>query len=172
MRKCNTFADFAASYHDRLQALGRVQGLLFRQQRGDRVTFDELIEAELAAQSANGRDRGRVTLDGPKGVGLSSGTVQTLAMAVHELTTNAVKYGALKQPNGHLTIRWRQEPSEETGEPWLHIDWKGQTSVGCTGQGRQLIERALPYQFDARTTFALEADGAHCTISLPVASTS
>jgi two-component sensor histidine kinase len=173
MRKSDTFADFAASYRDRLQALARVQSLLFRQQRGERVTFDELIEAELVAQSVNGGDRGRVTLDGPKGVRLLSGTVQTLAMAVHELTTNAVKYGALKQPNGHLTIRWRQETSEETGEPWLHVDWKESgvevpTSVGGTGQGRELIERALPYQFGARTTFALEADGVHCTISLPV----
>jgi len=176
MRKSDTFAQFEAKYHDRLQALGRAQGLLFRQQRGgDRVTFDELIETELAAQSVNGS--GRVTLDGPTGVGLPSGTVQTLAMAVHELATNAVKYGALQQPNGHLNIRWGQETSEETGEPWLHVDWKESgvevpTSVGGTGQGRELIEGALPYQFGARTTFALEADGVHCTISLPVASTS
>jgi two-component sensor histidine kinase len=173
MRKSNTFVDFSTSYHDRLQALARVQTLLFRQQRGDRVTFDELIETELAAQSANGGDGGQVALDGPKGVALLSGTVQALAMAVHELATNAVKYGALKQPNGRLTIRWRQEISEERGERWLHVDWKESgvevpPSVGGTGQGRELIERALPYQFGARTTFALEADGVHCTISLPM----
>jgi two-component system, chemotaxis family, CheB/CheR fusion protein len=36
-----------------------------------------------------------------------------------------------------------------------------------TGQERELIERALPYQFDAQTTFAMEADGVHCSISLP-----
>jgi two-component system CheB/CheR fusion protein len=177
MRKCNTFADFGASYHDRLRALAHVQSLLFRKECGKGVTFDELIEAELVSQAVSGGDGGRVTLDGPKGIRLLSGTVQTLAMALHELTTNAVKYGALKQPNGHLTIRWRQEPSEETGEPWLHIDWKESgvevpTTVGGTGQGRELIERALPYQFDARTTFALDADGVHCTISLAVASTS
>jgi two-component sensor histidine kinase len=177
MRKSSSFADFSTKYHDRIEALARVQGLLFRQRGGDAVTFDELIEAELVAQAVDGGDGGRVTLDGPTGVQLLSGTVQTLAMALHELTTNAVKYGALKQPNGHLTIRWRQETSEETGEPWLHIDWKESgvempTSVGGTGQGRELIERALPYQFDARTTFALEADGVHCTISLPAASTS
>src|SRR5262249_27463082 len=70
MRKSSTFADFAASYHDRLRALGRVQSLLLRQQKGERVTFDELVEDELAALSVNGGDRGRVTLDGPKGVGL------------------------------------------------------------------------------------------------------
>ncbi len=174
MRKSD---DFGASFHDRLRALGRVQDLLLRQQRGDQVTFDELIEVELAALSVNGGDRGRVTLDGPKGVRLPTDTLQTLAVAVHELITNAVKYGALKQPNGHLTIRWRQEISEERGEPWLHIDWKESgveipTAVGGTGQGRALIERVLPDQFGARTTFALDADGVHCTISLPVDLTS
>jgi two-component sensor histidine kinase len=94
-------------------------------------------------------------------------------MAVQELITNAIKYGALKQPNGHVTIRWHQETSEERGGSWLHVDWKESgvempTSVGGTGQGREMIERALPYQFGARTTFALEADGVHCTISLPL----
>jgi two-component sensor histidine kinase len=173
MRKSNTLDDFAASYRGRLQALARVQSLLFRQQRGGRVTFDELIEAELAPHLVDGGDGGQVTLDGPKGIGLLSGTVQMLAMAVHELATNAIKYGALKQPNGHLTIRWHQEASEERGEPRLHVDWKETgvevpTSAGGTGQGRELIERGLPYQFGARTTFALEADGVHCTISLPV----
>jgi two-component sensor histidine kinase len=96
-------------------------------------------------------------------------------MALHELLTNAVKYGALKQPNGHLTIRWRREILSESGKPWLHLDWKesgvempplGAKPHG-SGQGRELIERVLPYQFDAQTTFAMEADGVHCTISLP-----
>jgi len=86
--------------------------------------------------------------------------------------SNVVKYGALKQPNGHLTVRWRQETLAESGKPWLHLDWK-ESGVEMppwgagTGQGRELIERALPYQFGAQTTFALEADGVHCTISLP-----
>jgi hypothetical protein len=64
----------------------------------------------------------------------------------------------------------------ESGKPWLHLDWKesgvempplGAAPMG-SGQGRELIEQALPYQFGAKTTFALEADGVHCTISLPV----
>src|SRR5215468_10780652 len=89
--------------------------------------------------------------------------------------SNAVKYGALKQPNGHLTIRWRQETSGDRGKRWLHLDWKesgvempplGANRQGA-GQGRELIEQVLPYQFAARTTFAMEADGVHCTISLP-----
>ena len=171
MRTSNTFDDFKVSYHDRLEVLGRAQGLLFGKKEGGRVTFDELLNSELAAQSVRVGENGSVTLDGPKGVRLRSGTVQTLAMVLHELVTNAVKYGALKQPNGHLTVRW-QETSAEGGKPWLHLDWK-ESGVEMpplgpgTGQGRELIERTLPYQFDAQTTFALEADGVHCTISLP-----
>ena len=171
LKTSNTFEDFKVRYRDRLGTLGRAQGLLFSKKEGGRVTFDELLDSELAAQSVRAGENS-VTLDGPKGVRLRSGTVQTLAMVLHELVTNAVKYGALKQPNGHLTIRWWQETSAETGKPWLHLDWK-ESGVempplsGGTGQGRELIERALPYQFGAPTTFALEADGVHCTISLP-----
>jgi two-component system CheB/CheR fusion protein len=173
LRTSNTFDDFKARYHDRLDVLGRVQGLLFRKNDGGRVTFDELIETELSAQSILVGVGGAVTLDGPKDIPLRSGTVQTFAMVLHELVTNAVKYGALKQPNGHLTIRWRQETSAESGKPFLHLDWK-ESGVEMppfpqhTGQGRELIEKALPYQFDAQTTFAMEPDGVHCTISLPI----
>jgi two-component system, chemotaxis family, CheB/CheR fusion protein len=79
-------------------------------------------------------------------------------MALHELMTNAVKYGALKQPNRHITVRWRQETLAESGKPWLHLDWKesgveipplGARPQG-SGQGRELIKRVLPYQFDAQ----------------------
>ena len=97
-------------------------------------------------------------------------------MALHELMTDAAKYGALKQPNGHLSIRWRQDTLIESSKPWLHLDWKesgvemppSDARPQGSGQGRELIERVLPYQFEARTTFALEPDGVHCTISLPV----
>ncbi len=172
LRTSKTFDEFKARYHERLQALGRAQGLLSGNKEG-RVTFDELLNAELAAQSIGVGKNGSVTLDGPKGIPLRSGTVQTLAMVMHELVANAVKYGALKQPNGHLTVRWHLETRGEGGKPWLHLDWKESgvempPSPKATGQGRALIEQALPYQFAAYTTFSLEEDGVHCTISLPV----
>jgi two-component sensor histidine kinase len=170
LKTSDTFDEFKVRYRDRLGALGRAQGLLSSKKEGGRITFDELLSSELAAQCVRVGENS-VTLDGPKGVRLRSGTVQTLAMVLHELVTNAVKHGALKQPNGHLTVRW-QETSAESGKPWLHLDWKESgvkmPPLGAgIGQGRELIERALPYQFGAQTTFALEADGVHCTISLP-----
>jgi two-component sensor histidine kinase len=175
LKASKTFDDFEASFEDRLEVQGRTQGLLFRAKDGGRVIFDELINTELAAHSVRVAESGPVTLDGPKGVQLRSGIVQPLVMALHELVTNAVKYGALKQPNAHLTVPWRQETLAESGKSWLHLDWK-ENGVDMppldakpegTGQGRELIERVLPYQFDAQTTFAMEADGVHCTIALP-----
>jgi len=167
-----TLDAFKASFSERLMALSRVQGLLSRATPGDGVAFDELLESELSAQSAG--KAGRVTVDGPRGVVVRSLSVQALAMALHELTTNAIKYGALGQKNGLLNIRWRVEA--EKGSRWIDIDWKEsgvdmvRSLAGSTGNGsgRRLIEDALPYQFGARTTFAIEADGVHCTIALPI----
>ena len=164
--------DFRNRFRERLNALARVQGLLSRLNDHDRVTFDELVRTELSAMDGSSD---RVLLDGPDGVRLRSSTVQTLAMALHELATNAVKYGALGQPDGHLAIRWWLEHSAADGEPMLHIDWR-ETGVVMpddwasrrSGQGRELIERALPYQLSARTAYALGPDGVHCTIAIPV----
>ncbi|MGR6329187.1 PAS domain-containing protein [Sphingomonas sp. XXL09] len=167
-------ADFHARFEDRMTALSRVHGLLSRLGEHDRIGFDQLIRGEMEAMSG---DPARVTLDGPAGIRLRSSTVQMLALALHELATNAVKYGALGQPGARLTIRWHWTPPEADGRPWLTIDWREQgvtmppPGQGGAGQGRDLIERALPYQLDADTRFTLTADGVHCIIALPVSET-
>lgn len=166
-------ADFRLRFGDRLQSLARVQGLLSRLEDTDRVAFDELIRTELAAMDGVGA---HVTLEGPAGIRLRSSTVQTLAMALHELATNALKYGALRQPGGRLQVAWHMTAADRPGKPELHIRWTesgvampaaGARAQG-SGQGRELIEKALPYQLKARTSFALTPDGVHCTIVIPV----
>ena len=168
--------DFHSRFRDRLEALARVQGLLSRLTDVDRVTFDDLIRTELSAMNDT---LDRVTLDGPSDIRLRSSTVQTLAMALHELATNAVKYGALGQPAAQLTVTWSLGDKGADGRPWLHVDWResgvqmptnGIASRG-TGQGRELIERALPYQLGAKTTYVHGPHGVHCTISIPVSGT-
>ena len=168
----HTLDEVKSSLRDRLMALARVQGLLSRAAPGNGVAFDELLDSELSAHSA---EKGvNATVDGPGGVVLRSTSVQALAMALHELTTNAVKYGALRQGSGSLHVQWRVQ--DENGSPWIHVDWKEsgvempQANKGSTGagNGRRLIEDALPYQFGAKTTFEIEPDGVHCTIALPL----
>ncbi|MEQ5786837.1 PAS domain S-box protein [Erythrobacter sp. NFXS35] len=172
IRASADLADFKDRFGHRLEALSRVQALLSRLNDSDRITFDELIDAELRA--LDGRV-GQVILDGPDGVRLRSSTVQTLAMALHELATNAIKHGALSQPAAKLHISWSLLCDPGSEYPLLRIDWR---EMGVTmppdvaqrpgGHGRELIEQALPYQLDAKTSFTLHPDGVHCTILLPV----
>lgn len=175
MRSSADLEEFDAKFRSRLDAMARVQGLLSRLGSGDRIAFDELIETEIAA--LDGEDAaGKIRLEGPRGIRLRSSTVQTLALALHELGANALKHGALAQEGARLEVVWSFEKDGEGGRPWLHIDWResGVTMPQApgpgprSGDGRELIEHALPYQLGARTNFSLKADGAHCTLALPV----
>jgi two-component system CheB/CheR fusion protein len=160
----------------RLHALARTQGLLSR--RGEaKVTFNDLLTQELAAHVDLAEDGApaQVTLTGPPDIPLPSSIVQTLSLGLHELATNATKYGALATSEGHLHVQWHVEVRE--GTPLLGIEWvesgvaampePGAAPVG-SGYGRELIESALPYQLGARTTFAFGTDGIRCTIEVPI----
>lgn len=177
LKGSNSLEDFRRRIDQRLGALARVQGLLSRR-GGHRVAFDTLLREELSAHvgplDAGGASQ--VSLEGPPGVPLENSLVQTFALALHELATNAVKYGALATPNGRLRVHWTVHTTA-AGVERLHVDWRetGVTDlpgpesapVG-SGYGRELIERALPYQLGATTTYGFATDGVHCTIEVDV----
>ena len=175
LRSSQDLNDFGRQFGERISSLSRVQALLARLEEDDRISFDELIGSELAALGGqNHQLNGQVRLHGPKGIALRSSTVHILALAIHELFTNALKYGALRQPEGNLTISWRLE--SEVVPRRLHVDWRESGIIVPAqdappqggGAGRELIERALPYQLGAETTYTVETDGIRCTIALPV----
>ena len=95
-RGAGSLEEFEAKFRCRLAAMARVQGLLSRLGSEDRIAFDELLATELSALNGEESD-GKIRLEGPRGISLRSSTVQTLALALHELGTNALKYGALGQ---------------------------------------------------------------------------
>ena len=174
IRTSSDLQDFRTRFGDRMAALARVQGLLSRVTDVNRVTFDELIRTEMKAMGGDGLER--ISLSGPTGVRLRSSMVQTLAMVIHELATNAVKYGALGQPQARLAVSWALTPVNAGEKPRLHIEWR---ESGVTmpakpadgsrkGQGRTLIEEALPYQFNAEVSYVLGPDGLHCGLSIPI----
>ncbi|WP_455179079.1 PAS domain S-box protein [Azospirillum melinis] len=176
-----TLADFGARFDQRLAALGRVQGLL---SRGSEQTVDlaELLRLELRAHGldAGAGDVDKLTLSGPE-VPLPARIVQTLALALHELMTNAVKHGALKIPDGHLTIAWEEiivdaPVGDRAPDHRLRLDWMEASAASSRngpparrGFGRELIEDVLPYELDARTDLVFAPDGVRCTIELPLA---
>ena len=105
--------------------------------------------------------------------------MQTFALGLHELATNAVKYGALSRPEGRLLVRWSLV-NGPTGDWRLRVEWHesgvpvSSPSDGSPlrqGYGRELIERALPYQLGAETSYELTPEGVRCTITLPISTT-
>jgi two-component sensor histidine kinase len=164
-------AEFQAAFSQRLQALARVQGVLSRAEQ-EPVTLNSLLDLELEALAAP-EQRSRITLNGPQ-IALPKSVVQTLSMALHELATNATKYGALVADGGRLEVNWRETRSAAGRRLFLEwiedgLDLERELQGPMTkGFGRKLIEEALPYSHGARTRFELSRSGARCTIDLPL----
>ena len=153
----------------RLATLGRVQGFLSRVENWS-LDLEELVRAELLA-AGNG-DSHKARLEGPK-VGLPGDKAQPVALALHELATNAAKYGALAQPAAVLSVTWRLEGGTGEGRQ-LVLDWR-ESGVAMRpaplrrrGYGTELIERALPYQLKATTELVFGSDGVRCLLIMPL----
>jgi len=168
-RKSPDTKDFVPNFNDRLQALSRVQALVGV--GSGPVNLRDLLSAEVEAQSG-GIQEGKVRLSGPD-VSLSAASAQALGLAIHELATNAVKYGALRQETGKLDVRW--SVASISDQPWIELQWNelgvklsNDPANNHKGYGSELIERALPYQLNARSKLEFAADGVRCTISVPI----
>lgn len=178
LRETGSLEEFKGRFEMRLAALARVQGLLSGLSGTERLRIEQVLEAELAAHDALA-ELGKVQLAGPPGIRLRSSAMQIFAMALHELTTNAMKYGALGQSAGRLFVTWEVEEAGHDEQSWLKVTWietgvamPEDRSAPSGGYGRELIERALPFQLQARTTYELTRDGVHCTIAAPIVSRS
>jgi two-component sensor histidine kinase len=122
----------------------------------------DLRETVVAALEPFGSDRRRFILEGPP-VPITARAALALSMALHELCTNAAKYGALSTPAGQVTIRWRLAPGED-GERF-HLTWaeRGGPPVDAPerkGFGSRLIETALASELSATAGLRFAADGA------------
>jgi len=157
------------AFSARLQALSRVQDLISSGQC-DKIDLGELVRLELEAVGFAPSDR--IQIKGPK-VALSFDALQTLALVIHELTTNALKHGALRQPDGALTITWDVERAAEA-DSVLAFDWK-ETGVAIAAQpekrgfGRELIERVLAFSPRTESRLTFTPDGASCHIEIGLA---
>jgi two-component system, chemotaxis family, CheB/CheR fusion protein len=168
---CNLLADFLPQFHERLGALSRAQSLLSRSGR-DPIPLADVLRLEFDALGTD-RISEQITLEGPD-VRLQSSVVQTFALAIHELATNALKHGALL-PGGRVRVTWELH-SSAADRARLRLEWRqsGSAAVASsskthqTGYGRELLEHMLPYVLDAQTRYEVTAQGAQCTIELPL----
>ena len=160
------------AFKQRLSALGRVQGLISRA-TDEGVELGELVRLELQAHGAPGelQDHSQVTVTGPA-VALGLGRIQAVALVLHELATNATKYGALKDGGGKLGVAWRID--ETGGERLLQIEWRESGvrippgTLADEGFGMQLIRRSLTSMLRATTNLTFGEDGVLCQFAIPL----
>ena len=172
MRGAITLDGFRGLFNERLAALSRVQGLLSHAE-SEPIHIRRLVEMELEALGSIDDGAGRISVEGPD-ILLRTVMVQPLALAFHELATNARKYGALADGHGRLRVCWDVKAGD--GETCLRVIWS-ETGIGHgdaresngSGFGRRLIEKALPYQLGGTTDYRLGNDALCCTICVPIA---
>jgi PAS domain S-box-containing protein len=167
VRSSETLENFNDAFSGRLQALASAHDLL-TQTRPSGIGLSELVTNVLAPFRS--RDE-RIKASGSQ-IALPADAVVLLAMALHELTTNAVKYGALSNASGHIDIAWRLV--EQNGSQ-VELTW--QESGGPTvkrraaGFGTKLINHALR-DLGAETEIRFDPQGLHCTVAFPLQRTS
>ena len=166
-----SLADYGTEFDARLRALARVQDFLSRRDDAT-VPLTEIVHAELAAVGVT-PDGERIVVAGPP-VALPYDEMQVLALALHELATNALKHGALKGARGHLDVRW--QVVDQTQNPRLELTWQ-ESGVEVDqqkadhlrqGYGRELLEHALPYELNAKTKLELGKDGMRFWLAIPL----
>lgn len=167
LRGAEDIEEASALLHGRIGALSRTQTLLTRAV-GVGVDLDGLVREELLAQ---GGDEIGAEISGPD-VLLAPKTAEILTLAIHELATNATKYGAIAH-NGKLSVTWAVHRRaavpdilrlvwRESGVPVLALEARRR------GFGIELIEQRIPYELKGSAQMLLNPGGAVVEISFPL----
>jgi two-component system CheB/CheR fusion protein len=149
----------------RLYALAQTHDLLTDTQWTDLPLYD-LIAAELAPHAS--AERGTVRIDGPL-VMLKPRVALSLSLAIHELATNAAKYGALSVDAGHVDVTWTIAGGDPARLRLLWVEKGGPevTEFSKRGFGMELIERSIPFELKGEVTLEIADKAVRCTIAIP-----
>ncbi|MCJ2037309.1 sensor histidine kinase [Methylobacterium sp. J-068] len=153
----------------RMVALSNTHNVLTAE-NWESASLRSVVECALAPHALAEIDTARFDLVGPD-TRLHPKVAVTLAMALHDLMTNAAKYGALSVPEGRVSVRWTLEPVG-AGER-LKLDWTesgGPTVAEPTrkGFGTRLIERQLPMEFEGTAVIGYPPGGVVCHLEIPL----
>ncbi len=158
----DNIADYVEAVEGRIQALSRAHALL-AESRWMGADLAGLVADELAPYVGEG---GRVSISGPQ-LFLKPRTAQTLALALHELSTNAAKYGALSVQSGSLSLAWELSDAG-LAIRWLESNGPRIVRPHSTGFGLKAIVASIERQLDGSTAFDWRPGGLSCTLSIPL----
>ena len=157
---------FVESLDGRIQSMAAAHSLL-SQTRWRGVGLNDLVRDQLAPYAS----QANVKIAGPNIV-LSATATQALAMVLHELATNAAKYGALST-SGAVSVTW-QKPLAGAGVSTLTVIWRELDGPSVSpprqsGFGTSLIRDLIPHELGGRVDLTFDADGVRCRIDIPLA---
>lgn len=167
-RRARNVDDFVVGFRHRLQALAASNDLLVRQNWRP-VLLGDLVAQQLATfDDARGRN---IEASGPP-VRLPVAAAEGIGLALHELATNSVKYGALSVPQGHVSISWSVS-SDGSDTPRLKLEWRdsGGPAVEpptAKGFGTQVLEKLVARAVGGTTTTLYLPEGLHWTLDCDV----
>lgn len=157
--------DYSRVFAARIAALARAHELIDKKlTEQDSIRISELLRAELEPYSEN--TPGRLVLDGPE-FSLESAQGIALGLAVNELATNALKYGALATPSGRLDVSWRLEGNHLVLD-WREADGPEVRTSALESFGSRLLRRLIEGQLGGSVIRKLEKNGVTCRLEFPV----
>lgn len=157
---------FVTTFRDRIRSMAKAHSLLTRREwKG--VEFAELLRLELNPRVQQPE---HLTLEG-KMVRLPPSQALALHMAIHELATNAAKYGPLGVPDGRLAVHWKIEDTD--GQKELLIDWREEDGPPVKEPqsysfGWQLVSDVISYELEGEVTCEWRKEGLRCHIRVPL----
>src|SRR6185503_13790714 len=162
--KASTTAEYVTAVEGRIHALAATHNLLSAT-HWEGADLRRIVEEELAPYRS-GRDD-RVVTDGPPAL-LLPATAQAVALALHELATNAAKYGALSREGGRLKLTWTV--GKEAAElQWTESGGPRTEPPSSLGFGLSIVRASIEAQFRGGVVYDWRPDGLHCRLSIPSA---
>jgi two-component sensor histidine kinase len=162
-RHARTFAAFQDSFQKRVQGLARSTDLLIAGGVAG-IELRALVEAQI--EPFRPSDAARLEIAGAP-FRLSHQAAQTLGLALHELSTNAAKYGAFAWPEGRLKVSWRRA-GDRLELHWREFVPRVRRRGDTRGFGTEVIERMLGGALEAEIERTLHADGLECRFAMPL----
>ena len=163
-RRASSLDEFADSLDGRIRALSATHDLL-TQSEWSTTPIREVVEAEMAPYAQESDTM--LDLSGPD-VEVAPNDALSLGMAIHELATNAAKYGALSRSGGKVSVAW-----EKLNEEFARLDWKetGGPPVAedrRSGFGTNLIEKIVAHELRNPVDLRFDPAGVTCTLTIPL----
>jgi PAS domain S-box-containing protein len=164
LSQADTPAGLKQAIEGRFQALANVQSL-FAQSRWTGAELGHLVKQELSPYSRDGDKRTKI--DGPI-LMLKPDLAQTIAVALHELATNAAKYGALSTTRGHVRVEWRCEKDGRLVLRWTEAGGPPVNPPTRKGFGSGAIETVIRSHDGGDVRMDWRGEGLACEITLPL----